>query len=97
MTKAATVMKLLGAGTDDATALAVRGAGRLSYEQPRAVVTQPLVEATGAEPRELAAGRLADLEVSRNMIFRPEIPKGATGKLQRIGLAPGLGLAQESS
>ena len=37
--------------------------------------------------------RLADFKVPRKMLFLSEIPKGATGKLQRIGLAAKLGLA----
>jgi len=37
--------------------------------------------------------RLADYKVPRKIIFMDEIPKGATGKLQRIGLAQKLGLA----
>ena len=43
--------------------------------------------------REFAAGRLADFKVPRKVLFVDEIPKGATGKLQRIGLAERLGLA----
>ena len=35
---------------------------------------------------------LADFKVPRRNIFLAEIPKGATGKLQRIGLAAKLGL-----
>ncbi len=41
--------------------------------------------------RDFAAGRLADFKVPRKVIFIEEIPKGATGKLQRIGLAEKLG------
>ena len=36
--------------------------------------------------------RLADFKVPRKIVFLAEIPKGATGKLQRIGLAQRLGL-----
>ena len=43
--------------------------------------------------REFARSRLADFKVPRTIIFLDEIPKGATGKLQRIGLAEKLGLA----
>ena len=43
--------------------------------------------------REFAAKQLADFKVPRKVIFLEEIPKGATGKLQRIGLAEKLGLA----
>jgi oxalate---CoA ligase len=42
--------------------------------------------------REFAAQRLADFKVPRKVLFVTEIPKGATGKLQRIGLAAKLGL-----
>jgi acyl-CoA synthetase (AMP-forming)/AMP-acid ligase II len=43
--------------------------------------------------RAFAAERLADFKVPRTVVFVDEIPKGATGKLQRIGLAEKLGLA----
>ena len=45
------------------------------------------------ELRSFAAGRLVDFKVPRRIIFLDEIPKGPTGKLQRIGLAEKLGLA----
>ena len=38
------------------------------------------------------AERLADFKVPRKILILDEIPKGATGKLQRIGLAEKLGL-----
>jgi len=41
--------------------------------------------------REFAAERLAPFKVPRRVVFLEEIPKGATGKLQRIGLAEKLG------
>jgi len=43
--------------------------------------------------RDFAASRLADFKVPRRVVILDEIPKGATGKLQRIGLAKKLGLA----
>jgi acyl-CoA synthetase (AMP-forming)/AMP-acid ligase II len=43
--------------------------------------------------RAFAAERLADFKVPRKILFVDEIPKGATGKPQRIGLAEKLGLA----
>jgi acyl-CoA synthetase (AMP-forming)/AMP-acid ligase II len=46
------------------------------------------------ELRGFAGNRLADFKVPRRIVFLDEIPKGATGKLQRIGLAARLGLAQ---
>ncbi len=42
--------------------------------------------------RDFAAARLADFKVPRKIVFLDEIPKGPTGKLQRIGLAKQLGL-----
>jgi len=42
--------------------------------------------------RDFLAERLADFKVPRKILFMAEIPKGATGKLQRIGLAEKLGL-----
>jgi acyl-CoA synthetase (AMP-forming)/AMP-acid ligase II len=47
---------------------------------------------TESEVREFASGRLAKFKVPRRVIFLDEIPKGPTGKLQRIGLAEKLGL-----
>jgi oxalate---CoA ligase len=43
--------------------------------------------------REFVAQRLVDFKVPRKILLLDEIPKGATGKLQRIGLAQKLGLA----
>jgi acyl-CoA synthetase (AMP-forming)/AMP-acid ligase II len=42
--------------------------------------------------RDFAAEHLAPFKVPRHVVFLAEIPKGATGKLQRIGLAEKLGL-----
>ena len=47
---------------------------------------------TERELRDFAAKRLADFKVPRRVVFVTEIPKGATGKVQRIGLAEKLGL-----
>ena len=47
---------------------------------------------TERELRDFAATKLADFKVPRKILFLAEIPKGATGKLQRIGLAEKLGL-----
>ena len=43
--------------------------------------------------RAFVAERLADFKVPRKILFLDAIPLGATGKLQRIGLAEKLGLA----
>ena len=55
-----------------------------------------LREGAACDERELRAfvsSRVADFKVPRKIVFLAEIPKGATGKLQRIGLAEKLGLA----
>ncbi len=46
------------------------------------------------ELRTFVGSRVADFKVPRKIVFLPEIPKGATGKLQRIGLAEKLGLTK---
>ena len=60
-------------------------------------VAAAVVAREGAAPeerglRDFAAQRLADFKVPRKILVLDEIPKGATGKLQRIGLADKLGL-----
>jgi acyl-CoA synthetase (AMP-forming)/AMP-acid ligase II len=64
----------------------------LGEEVMAAVVLQDGKAATEQELRTFAARRLADFKVPRKIVFLPEIPRGATGKLQRIGLAQRLGL-----
>ena len=49
-------------------------------------------QVTELQLREFAATRLADFKVPRRIVILDEIPKGPTGKLQRIGLAKQLGL-----
>ncbi|MGR3492786.1 MAG: AMP-binding protein, partial [Shimia sp.] len=44
--------------------------------------------------RNFAAERLATFKVPRRVVILDEIPKGATGKMQRIGMAEKLGLAK---
>ncbi len=56
------------------------------------VVLRDDAEANERDLRDFAAQRLAPFKVPRQVIFMDEIPKGATGKLQRIGLADKLGL-----
>ncbi len=65
---------------------------KLGEEVAAAVVLREGAQATEKEIREFAARRLADFKVPRKILILPEIPKGATGKLQRIGLAQKLGL-----
>ena len=58
-----------------------------------AVVLREGTNASERELRDFCATRVADFKVPRKIVFLSEIPKGATGKLQRIGLAAKLGLA----
>jgi acyl-CoA synthetase (AMP-forming)/AMP-acid ligase II len=66
---------------------------KLGEDVATAVVLRQGASLTEREVREFAARRLADFKVPRTVLFLAEIPKGATGKLQRIGLAAKLGLA----
>lgn len=58
-----------------------------------AVVLQEGAAADAEVLRSFVAARLAAFKVPRTIVFLPEIPKGATGKLQRIGLAEKLGVS----
>ena len=66
---------------------------KLGEEVAAAVVLKEGQSASEREIRDFAAERLADFKVPRKLVFLDEIPKGATGKLQRIGLAERLGLS----
>ena len=65
---------------------------KLGEEVAAAVVLREGQQLTERALRDFAATRLADFKVPKKIIFLTEIPKGATGKLQRIGLAAKLGL-----
>jgi acyl-CoA synthetase (AMP-forming)/AMP-acid ligase II len=65
---------------------------KLGEEVAAAVVLREGHTATDREIREFVATKLADFKVPRKILIMDEIPKGATGKLQRIGLAQKLGL-----
>ncbi|MBT7613668.1 MAG: AMP-dependent synthetase, partial [Rhodospirillaceae bacterium] len=65
---------------------------KLGEDVAAAVVLKEGQEADEKALRSFAAERLADFKVPRKVLFLEEIPKGATGKLQRIGLAEKLGL-----
>jgi acyl-CoA synthetase (AMP-forming)/AMP-acid ligase II len=64
----------------------------LGEEVGAAVVLREGMECSERELRDFAAKHLADFKVPRKVVFLPEIPKGATGKLMRIGLAEKLGI-----
>ena len=65
---------------------------KLGEEVGAAVVLGEGKSASEQELKDFASGRLADFKVPRKLVILDEIPKGATGKLQRIGLAKKLGL-----
>jgi len=65
---------------------------KLGEDVAAAIVLREGAETSEREIRDFCAGRLADFKVPRRIVILPEIPKGATGKLQRIGLAAKLGL-----
>ena len=65
----------------------------LGEEVAAAVVLRPGATATPRDIRAHAAARVAPFKVPRTILIVDEIPKGPTGKLQRIGLAAKLGLA----
>jgi acyl-CoA synthetase (AMP-forming)/AMP-acid ligase II len=67
---------------------------KLGEEVAAAIVLREGQTATEREIRDFAAKRLADFKVPRKVVFLAAIPKGATGKLQRIGLAEKLGLGK---
>ncbi len=66
---------------------------KLGEDVAAAVVLKPDQTATERELQDFVNVRLAAFKVPRTIIFLDEIPKGATGKLQRVGLAQKLGLA----
>jgi oxalate---CoA ligase len=64
----------------------------LGEEVGAAVVLREGMDCTERELRDFCGEHLADFKVPRKVVFLPEIPKGATGKLMRIGLAQKLGI-----
>jgi len=66
---------------------------KLGEEVAAAVVLREGQSASERELQAFVAQRVAEFKVPRKILLLDEIPKGATGKLQRIGLAAKLGLA----
>ena len=66
---------------------------KLGEEVAAVIVLKEGAQADARAIRDFAAQSLAAFKVPREIVFMDEIPKGATGKLQRIGLAQKLGLA----
>ena len=69
----------------------------LGEDVAAAVVLRPTAGATPKDIRQFVAGRLADFKVPRQVLIVEQLPKGSTGKVQRIGLAEKLGLAGGSA
>lgn len=67
---------------------------KLGEEVAAAIVLRKGMSASETEIREFAAERVAAFKVPRTIVFLDEIPKGATGKMQRIGMAEKLGLTK---
>jgi oxalate---CoA ligase len=65
---------------------------RLGEEVAAAVVLNDGVDVDEKELRDHVAKHLADFKLPKQILILEDIPKGATGKVQRIGLAEKLGL-----
>jgi len=65
---------------------------KLGEEVAAAIVVREGKTVTDRELREFASKRLAHYKVPHKFVFVKELPRGPTGKLQRIGLAAKLGL-----
>jgi len=59
---------------------------KLGEDVAAAVVLREGIVCDERELRAFVGSRIADFKVPRRIVFLAEIPKGATGKLQRIGL-----------
>jgi oxalate---CoA ligase len=68
------------------------GHAKLGEDVAVAIVLKDGMSSDAKTIREFAAERLAAFKVPRQVVILDEIPKGPTGKLQRIGLAEKLGL-----
>ncbi|MGI8925952.1 MAG: AMP-binding protein [Tepidiformaceae bacterium] len=68
---------------------------RLGEEVGSAIVAAAGAAPSEAEVQRFVARYLAEFKVPRTIVFVDELPRGATGKLQRIGLAERLGLVAD--
>jgi acyl-CoA synthetase (AMP-forming)/AMP-acid ligase II/thioesterase domain-containing protein len=66
---------------------------RLGEEVAAAVVLAPASDANERTLQDFVGAQLAPYKVPRRIVFVDEIPKGPTGKVQRIGLAERLGVS----
>ncbi len=65
----------------------------LGEDVAAAIVLRPGAKTTTNKIRQFAMSRLAEFKVPRQVLFLKELPKSATGKVRRVGLAAKLGLA----
>ncbi|MBV1707602.1 MAG: acyl--CoA ligase [Hyphomicrobiales bacterium] len=65
---------------------------KLGEDVAAVIVLREGTSATETDIRQFVSARLAPYKVPRKVLFMEQIPLGATGKLQRIGLAAKLGL-----
>jgi oxalate---CoA ligase len=70
---------------------------RLGEDVAAAIVLAPGAAVSERELQIYAVDRLAPFKVPRRIVAVDEIPKGATGKLQRIGLGETLGLTEAAA
>ncbi len=70
---------------------------KLGEDVAAAVMVREGMAVTEKTLRRFVAARLAPFKVPRRILFVDEIPKGPTGKLQRIGLAARLGITGEAA
>ncbi len=76
-------------GEDVAVAIVLRSGVQVNSSQHLNLrATEPLIK----EIRQFASARLAHFKVPQQIVIMDEIPKGPTGKLQRMGLAEKLDL-----
>ncbi len=70
---------------------------RLGEDVGAAVVLRPERRTTARAIQEFVSARLACFKVPSTIVFLDEIPKGPTGKQQRIGLAARLGIERRGA
>lgn len=67
---------------------------RLGEDVAAAVVLRAQASVTERDLRDYCSHHLTDFKVPNRIVFLTDIPKGPTGKLQRIGLAAQLGITE---
>jgi acyl-CoA synthetase (AMP-forming)/AMP-acid ligase II len=66
----------------------------LGEDVASAIVLRHDATAAAKDIRQFASGRIAEFKIPRQVYIVRDIPKGPTGKVQRIGLAAKLGLSE---